>query len=58
MMVTMTSCAPVRAFKRPTKPPHSAAAATPANSAEITWRTGFMVKWKPTYEAEIAPNIN
>ncbi len=37
MIVTITSCAPVRALRRPTRPPQIAPAAMPTRIARVTW---------------------
>ncbi len=55
-MVTMTSCAPRRAFSQPTSPPNSSPPASPA-STETTRCSGpgTDVQAKAAYEAQTAP---
>jgi hypothetical protein len=54
MIVTITSCAPVRAFRRPAMPPQIAPARIPAATATIRWMTGGRSKPKPTQPAAAA----
>ena len=56
--MTITSCAPVFAFRRPTIPPYIPAAIIPAISARDTCSTGVNSNLNPTYDAAIAPKIN
>ena len=57
MIVTITSWAPVRAFSKPTMPPHIPPPTTPAAIATIRCSPGGRFQAKPTYAARIAPQI-
>ncbi len=54
MIVTITSCAPVRALRRPTIPPQTAPPTMPAATASTRWITGGRSKPKPTQPAHAA----
>ena len=56
MIVTITSWAPVRAFRKPGMKPHSAPPRNPARIASGRWmKIGSPVIEKPTNVAKIAP---
>ena len=56
MIVTMTSCAPVFAFRKPGTKPHAAPPMIPARSASGRWmKIGSPVMLKPTSTAVMPP---
>ena len=58
MIVTTTSCAPVRAFSSPTIQPITAPPANPPRTHTITWMTGGRLTPKPSQVATMAPPIH
>ena len=55
MIVTMTSCAPVLAFSRPTNQPMTAPPTNAPSTQTMTWMTGGRLTPKPSQVATTAP---